>query len=63
MSFYFCGHAGQWFYIEYIRTVCLEDGTDRSEEKAAVKKQDKRNRTFLVAMLALVLGILIGAAI
>ena len=41
----------------------MEDGTDRSEQKAAVKKQDKRNRTFLVAMLALVLGILIGAAI
>ena len=41
----------------------LEDGTDRSEQKAAIKKQDERKRTFLVAMLALVLGILIGAAI
>ena len=41
----------------------MEDGTDRSEQKAAIKKQDERKRTFLVAMLALVLGILIGAAI
>lgn len=41
----------------------LEDGADRSEQKAAIKKQDERKRTFLVAMLALVLGILIGAAI
>ena len=46
-----------------IKDRLLEDGTDRSEQKAAIKKQDERKRTFLVAMLALVLGILIGAAI
>lgn len=50
-------------FTKKIKDRLLEDGTDRSEQKAAIKKQDERKRTFLVAMLALVIGILIGAAI